>query len=294
MEFKKYQHIERFGTTEVEGIQNGKCYIFPKIDGTNASLWWNNGLKAGSRNRELSIDNDNAGFYKWALGQEHIIQFLKSNPEVRLYGEWLVPHTLKTYNDNAWRNFYVFDVIIGNEYTDYTKYSELLQQHNIEYIPPICIINNPLYERLIGLLEQNDYLVKDGNGIGEGIVIKNYDYKNKYGRVVWAKIVSNEFKGKHKKAMPNEIKEKNLVEKDIVDKYITRSLLDKEQSKIENEMNGWSSKYIPRLINVVFYNLIREESWNFVKEFKNPTIDFKRLSFFTTSKIKELKPDVFN
>ena len=294
MEFKKYQHIERFGTTEVEGIQNGKCYIFPKIDGTNASLWWSNGLKAGSRNRELSIDNDNAGFYKWALGQEHIIQFLKSNPEVRLYGEWLVPHTLKTYNDNAWRNFYVFDVMVGDEYADYTKYSELLQQHNIEYIPPICIINNPLYERLIGLLEQNDYLVKDGNGIGEGIVIKNYDYKNKYGRVVWAKIVSNEFKGKHKKAMPNEIKEKNLVEKDIVDKYITRSLLDKEQSKIENEMNGWSSKYIPRLINVVFYNLIREESWNFVKEFKNPTIDFKRLSFFTTSKIKELKPDVFN
>lgn len=294
MEFIKYQHIERFGTTEVEGIQNGKCYIFPKIDGTNASLWWSNGLKAGSRNRGLSIDNDNAGFYKWALGQEHIIQFLKSHQNVRLYGEWLVPHTLKTYNDNAWRNFYVFDVMIGNEYTDYTKYSELLQQHNIEYIPPICIINNPSYERLIGLLEQNDYLVKDGNGIGEGIVIKNYDYKNKYGRVVWAKIVSNEFKGKHKKAMPNEIKEKNLVEKDIVDKYITRSLLDKEQSKIENEMNGWSSKYIPRLINVVFYNLIREESWNFVKEFKNPTIDFKRLSFFTTSKIKELKPDVFN
>lgn len=294
MEFKKYQHIERFGTTEVEGIQNGKCYIFPKIDGTNASLWWSNGLKAGSRNRELSIDNDNAWFYKWALGQEHIIQFLKSHQNVRLYGEWLVPHTLKTYNDNAWRNFYVFDVMVGDEYADYTKYSELLQQHNIEYIPPICIINNPSYERLIGLLEQNDYLVKDGNGIGEGIVIKNYDYKNKYGRVVWAKIVSNEFKGKHKKAMPNEIKEKNLVEKDIVDKYITRSLLDKEQSKIENEMNGWSSKYIPRLINVVFYNLIREESWNFVKEFKNPTIDFKRLSFFTTSKIKELKPDVFN
>ncbi|SBV91783.1 RNA ligase family protein [uncultured Dysgonomonas sp.] len=294
MEFKKYQHIERFGTTEVEGIQNGKCYIFPKIDGTNASLWWSNGLKAGSRNRELSIDNDNAGFYKWALGQEHIIQFLKSHQNVRLYGEWLVPHTLKTYNDNAWMNFYVFDVMVGDEYVDFGSYSSELQQYNIEYIPAICIINNPSYERLIGLLEQNDYLVKDGNGIGEGIVIKNYDYKNKYGRVVWAKIVSNEFKGKHKKAMPNEIKEKNLVEKDIVDKYITRSLLDKEQSKIENEMNGWSSKYIPRLINVVFYNLIREESWNFVKEFKNPTIDFKRLSFFTTTKIKELKPDVFN
>ena len=37
--FVKYQHIERFGTQETEGIENGTCYVFPKIDGTNASLW---------------------------------------------------------------------------------------------------------------------------------------------------------------------------------------------------------------------------------------------------------------
>ena len=63
MEFLKYQHVERFGTTETQGIENGMCYVFPKIDGTNSQLWWDNGLKAGSRNRELFIDNDNAGFY---------------------------------------------------------------------------------------------------------------------------------------------------------------------------------------------------------------------------------------
>jgi len=34
MEFRKYQHIERFGTDEVDGIEFGKCYIFYKIDGT--------------------------------------------------------------------------------------------------------------------------------------------------------------------------------------------------------------------------------------------------------------------
>ena len=32
MDFRKYQHIERFGTTEVDGIELGKCYVFPKID----------------------------------------------------------------------------------------------------------------------------------------------------------------------------------------------------------------------------------------------------------------------
>ena len=33
MNFRKYQHIERFGTTEVQDIEIGECYIFPKIDG---------------------------------------------------------------------------------------------------------------------------------------------------------------------------------------------------------------------------------------------------------------------
>ena len=32
MEFRKYQHIERFGTMEVDGIEIGTCYVFPKID----------------------------------------------------------------------------------------------------------------------------------------------------------------------------------------------------------------------------------------------------------------------
>ena len=38
MEFKKYQHVERFGTTENEGIEFVTCYVFPMIDGTNGSI----------------------------------------------------------------------------------------------------------------------------------------------------------------------------------------------------------------------------------------------------------------
>jgi hypothetical protein len=48
------------------------------------------------------------------------------------------------------------------------------------------------------LLDKNTHLMQDGE-IGEGIVIKNYDYVNKWGRVVWAKIVRNEFKERHVK-----------------------------------------------------------------------------------------------
>ena len=39
MQFTKYQHLERLGTTEVEGIEVGEVYVFPKLDGTNASVW---------------------------------------------------------------------------------------------------------------------------------------------------------------------------------------------------------------------------------------------------------------
>lgn len=64
MDFRKYQHIERFGTSEVEQIEIGTCYVFPKIDGTNSSVWLNDGeLCAGSRNRQLSLESDNAGFF---------------------------------------------------------------------------------------------------------------------------------------------------------------------------------------------------------------------------------------
>lgn len=292
MTFRRYQHLERFGTVETEGIDKGMCYIYPKIDGTNSSLWWNGGLQAGSRNRHLTLENDNAGFYEWALKQENIIEFFLHYPNLRLYGEWLVPHTLKTYQESAWRNFYVFDVMDVNGYLTYDQYSELLNKYGIDYIPPICKIENPTYERLINQLEKNDYLIEDGEGTGEGIVIKNYDYINRFGRVVWAKIVKNEFKAKHRKGKVTELKENKIIEQEIAEKFVTKSLIEKEFAKIESE-SGWSSKLIPRLLNTVFYCLIKEDSWNFIKEHKNPTIDYKRLLYFSNNKVKELMAHLF-
>lgn len=117
MEFKKYQHLERFGTTEVQNIELGKAYVFPKIDGTNASVWLNESgdIQAGSRKRHLTLEADNAGFYDWVCRQSNILEYLIENPTHRLYGEWLVPHSLKTYKDSAWRKFYIFDVTIDKD-----------------------------------------------------------------------------------------------------------------------------------------------------------------------------------
>lgn len=295
MEFLKYQHVERFGTSETEGIELGTCYIFPKIDGTNSSVWIdeNRQIKAGSRNRELTIDNDNVGFYSKILKDKNIKELLTDMPKIRIYGEYLVPHTLKTYNKEAWGKFYVFDVMLEDKYISYDNYSSVLSDYGIEFIPPICIIKNPTYEQLVAQLEKATYLIQDGQGTGEGIVIKNYEYKNKYGNIIWAKIVRNEFKASHQRCQPTEIKGAKIVEEEISLKYVTDVLVEKEYSKIVNNNNGWNSKNIPQLLNTVYYCIVKEELWDALKTFKSPTINFKTLQHFVTIKIKLLRPDLF-
>lgn len=41
MEFRRYMSLKRFGRAEVSNIDVGRCFIFPKLDGTNASVWLN-------------------------------------------------------------------------------------------------------------------------------------------------------------------------------------------------------------------------------------------------------------
>lgn len=303
MEFKKYQHIERLGASEVEDILLGTCYVFPKIDGTNGSIWRDGDkLKAGSRRRELECEKDNAGFYNAVITEaqfDGMRKFLADKPNYKFFGEWLVPHSLKTYRENAWRKFYVFDVIEEKEdgsfrYLPYEEYQELCEQFNIEYIPCLKIIKNPTEERLYNTLEENNYLIEDGKGSGEGIVIKNYNYVNRFGRTTWAKIVTSEFKEKHKKVMgASEITEQQLAEDKIIDKYCTEALIEKTYSKIVNEMEGWSSKYIPRLLETVFRDLVVECTYDAVTKLKVKKIDFVRLKKFTQQKIKQVKTEIF-
>lgn len=302
MDFVKYQHIERIGTEEVEGLLIGKCYVFYKIDGTNGQVYLNQdgAVECGSRKQILNAENTNQGFWNHVQETPAYAEYLAKYPTHKLFGEWLVPHSLKTYRETAWRNFYVFDVVTvddqnGGQYLTYEEYSVLLDKFGIKYIPPICTMENPTVDRLVALLDKTgEFLVKDGCGLGEGIVIKNYQYRNQFGRQIWGKIVRTEFKEAHVKEMgvPNLLVEPEI-EKKIVDKYITSALVEKELNKIKTDAGHWESKYIPRLLETVFYCLMTEEAYNFVKEFKMPTIDSKRLKNYCILRTKELATNVF-
>lgn len=301
--FEKYMSLKRFGTDEVDGIEFGECYIFPKIDGTNASCWIENGeIFAGSRNRLLNETSkgDNAGFCKWVKNQDNIKSLLKNYPHLRLFGEWLVPHSLKTYRDECWKRFYIFDVYnhATNKFMRFEEYSMLLDEFNVDYIPVLWKIKNPTIDKLLDLLPKNQYLIKDGCGSGEGLVIKNYNFENKYGRVTWAKLITNEFREKHVKEMGcANIETQKTVEELITDKYFTESFIEKEYNKIllqlENKGLKWSSKNIPELLGRLWSEFVKEESYNFIKQFKNPKIDFKVLQRLCTIKIKNTLSELF-
>lgn len=290
-------HIERFGTDEVEGIDIGLCYLFPKLDGTNSSVWAKDQvLHAGSRSRDLTLEQDNFDFYHFVtetIRTKKLEEYFRKYPDRRLYGEYLVPHTIKTYRNEAWRRFWVFDVLDVDKYMPYPDYVQSLEDFSIDYIPPLCVINNPSIEQLRHEMDINTFMMKEGY-VGEGIVIKNYGFYNKYGRQVWAKLVKNEFKEKNAKEFGiRSLEGQKTLESYIIEKYCTETFIEKTYANIIAERGVWSSKMIPELLGRGFHDLINENIWQTIKDFGLRTIDFKRLNQLCIQKIKEVKPELF-
>ena len=294
--FLEYQHIERLGSDEVDGILDGTCHVFPKIDGTNASVWYDTGqVCAGSRRRKLSEDADNAGFMAWVNAVRQTFETLfEVHSQWHVYGEWMVPHTLKTYRQDVWRQFYVFDVWddgVG-DYMTYEQYSGPLTTIGLACIPPLEIVTNPSADHLTGLLDRNTYLIADGAGPGEGLVIKNYAYRNKYGRRTWAKIVRNEFKERNRDAFGVPTVDMSNFEQELAAEYITRGRVAKTLEKMR-ETGDVTSRRIPELLSRVWLDVIVEETWGILKEHRNPTIDFKALNRAVIAETKRNCPELF-
>ena len=295
----KYQHVCKIGSTDIDGLLNGECYVYPKIDGTNCPIWFDkelNKVMVGSRNRVLSEDADNAGAYKIIHNDERLVNFFKDYPDYILYTEFLIPHTIKTYEGTAWKQFYVFDVVDSTKfagvphYLTYEEYQPIMEKYNLNYIPLLNKITNPTVEQLKDLTQENTYLIQKNGGIGEGIVIKRYDYISKYGRRVWGKIVVEDFR--EKKYIPKYTPE-DTFEKQIAEKYLTIEFIEKEYNKICVEMNGWRSQYIGRLLGTIWHEFINDYIFDIIKRYKNPTIDFKLLQASVNDIIKRTKTELF-
>lgn len=291
----KYIHLERFGTDEVDGINIGACHIFPKLDGTNASIWMEDGQFCfGSRNRQITPDDDNQGFAAWASQNNALCDMVAANPSLRFFGEWLVPHSLKTYRPEAWRRFYVFDAMLpSGEFMHFDDYSAICQAHGVDFIPCMLKAQNPTYEVLSKATENNRFMLQENSGVGEGVVIKQYGWKNRFGRTTWAKLITNAFKDEHVKEMGGSVVNTRLVEEAIADEFLTDHMVEKIVAKIRADKGAFSARDIPQLLGMAYHDLVTEELWQAVKQHKNPKIDFKTLNHCAIARVKRLKPELF-
>jgi hypothetical protein len=296
--FKKYPHLERLGHVEVEDITIGTCHVFPKLDGTNASVWLDDGqVCGGSRNRTLSLGADNAGFLAWLEQAEHVRQFVHQNPGLRLYGEWLVPHTFKQYREDAWRKFWIFDVFdeTSGQFLPFEQYAERMEGYfDLNVIEPLAVIEHPADEDLLRIVESNTYLVQDGAGPGEGVVVKRYGFENRFGNTTWAKIVRNAFKEDNRREFGVHTPGATYqVEVDIAQRFVTQHLVLKERAKLEID-GKLEKRQIPELFGRIWHCIITEEMWQILKDFKDPKIDFKQLRKYVIHYTKDFCPDLFN
>lgn len=296
--FMRYQHVERFGRTGVRGIEKGTCYVFPKIDGANASAWLTGDgrLHAASRNRELGEQKKDNGFFAFSQTDEKLRAYLEKHPDHRLFGEWLIPHTLKNYEADAWNRFYVFDVAVADErtstglrYLPYDAWQQDIEASGLDYIKPLGVVENGTFEDFMPFLEKNTWLVREGGGIGEGIVIKNYSFFTEDSCQVWAKIVAKDYQ-----EMRGELCLGISLERQIVEEFLSASVIEKEFAKMKVANGGfWDKELISPLFRRIFKTLVEEEMWEILVKYKNPVLDFGRMFAAAVNKTKETIPDLF-
>ena len=111
MKFKPYPKVQGLHKEECDGLLYGNCIIQEKIDGANASIWMEeDGIHCGSRTRDLTIINKGFnGFKEYVESHEGIKNLLTTYPHLRLYGEWLVRHTIG-YNELSYKHFYLYEI----------------------------------------------------------------------------------------------------------------------------------------------------------------------------------------
>ena len=310
--FVRYQHVERIDADEEVGLLDGICHVFPKMDGSNMCAYTEDGeVCTMSRNKVILPPEPFAVF---ARSNEGIVRLLKDFPGIRLYGEWMVPHTVKSYVPEVWNRWFVFDFIsedrearyewgdgnvldcAGRAYIPYEEYAPILEHYGIEYIPPLAIVERPTVKDLEDIADNgNTWMVAEGAGCGEGVVVKRYGFVNQYGHVTWAKVLNRafcSFKISGRGMRHEEKKEGTTKEHEIVLRYVTQDLVDKEYSRIVAETDGEGN--IPKmLLGNVWHCMVTESMWDAVKRFGLPTVDFKLLRRECEMRTKMIRPEVF-
>ena len=294
MNFKKYLHVERLENDDIKPIlQNSVVNVTAKVDGTNAVIWYDGQeVCGGSRTRQLSAFSDNAGFYSWLQSNEDeaikLRQFVIENPQYVVYAEWLgfdkFVGQIKTYNSFAKGHCYIFDVLdIDAGYLPDQVWRPMLAKYGLElyFVELLAVLDHPSYEDVVEIAKSNKFLLDNDERPGEGVVCKAPTYRNKWGQQVYGKIVLDEFKERKGKKKNKDPQNREGLENNIVDYWVTDSELAKAREKVcvilnVDKFDIKNGKHIGIYLELIWADLL-EEMKNICKQYKNPIIDFRLL-----------------
>lgn len=272
LKHKHYMDIQNMNfEIGVKFHEGDDIIIQEKVDGANASFQYNSEddcLDCFSRNQPLSEDNTLRGFYQWVqnLDKNKVREVLGDN--LRLFGEWLVPHTV-LYPEERYNRLYCFDVfdMEAKVYLPQTAVKEMAEKLGLDYVPVF-------YEGKF--TKWDDYMPLVGNTalggeIGEGIVIKDMstlDYNVVYTKIVHEKFVEVRYKPKHKvrKTVDMEkIRERERLT-ELAKTIVTRPRVEKLLYKLVDEgilPEDFSRKdmniILKNLPSAVYYDCLKEE-----------------------------------
>lgn len=289
--FRPYNKIHRLGKEEVEGILDGICVIQEKVDGANTSIWLQDGeVKCASRSRVLGDEEFN-GFTAYVKNHAGIQQMVHDMPDTIFYGEWLVRHTIQ-YKETAYKQWYMFDMRLKDEgapYQDQRIVQATAEWYGINYPQVFGTFSCPSAEQIQEFVGKTAYGEK-----GEGIVIKNLDFKDKFGSCNYAKIVTQEFKEDNGVVFGGNNKySETYHEMYVVNKYMTLARVEKIMNKIQPEINKkLDMEHIPRIMGTCYHDLLTEEIWEIAN--KVPKLDFKSLKRLCDKKSKQIFVDIIN
>lgn len=289
----KYTHIKR---VQDEDVISG-ADVYPKLDGMNASVWWDEGIKCASRNRILTAESDCGGFHEWVTGGglgKKFESWLAENPNLVVFGEWLVPHTIKGYQDAAWRNFWLFDIFdrLSGKYIErFERCWSYIESKYENIVPYLGSLGGHI--DLPSALNHRFLLREDYEGHSEGIILVLQNAVDERGQVR-RKIVKDEFLEQKRK--PKIDPSSSPVESKLA-AQCTRAMILKTASKVlvangffdygEAERAGARGKIIPQLLSTVFYDFFHEDLWDLLKHQGQPKVDFRVMRKAIENRVRE-------
>jgi len=285
--WQRYPHLRELDIKDSEhrGILDGKIYLTFKSDGANGSFF----LYDGDGNPQLYIckrsgelNRNYAG--KWDKAFEKPAQWLYNNIDLKklrkgyiFYGEFGIPHTVRYKNIPP---FLGFDVMYmtpegHGEFIDWERGEKMFQELGVPTVPTIAVLHNPsiktIEEEFKKHVSEKEYPF--GASTIEGICIKQYGALNPFGRPLFAKLRTEQFKEEFKINFRTKEKTFDLA-KWAADTYTTPARVKKGILVLIMNGESLSMSLMPKLFETVVRDILTEHSIDIYSQHPNEIMDF--------------------